>query len=133
LYFTTNLLGYATNFIDFIYYKYTFARTTIVVKNVLEHETNKSILFLSFVVDYWHVFVLFLLFSFLWVYIYKKVTVKYELPTKKMHYFGYSVIQFLIVAILIIAGIRGGDLSKATRPINLLDASRHVKKVHMQI
>lgn len=30
---------------------------------------------------------------------------------------------------MIIGGIRGGDFKKSTRPINLLDASRHVKKV----
>ena len=63
LYFIPNLLAYSTNFIDFIYYKYTFARTTIVVLNVLEHETNKTTLLLSFLVDYWHVFLLFILLA----------------------------------------------------------------------
>jgi hypothetical protein len=48
LYFVTNLAAYATNFIDFIYYQYTYARTTIVALNVIEHETNKTTLFLSF-------------------------------------------------------------------------------------
>ena len=47
LYFITNLLAYATNFIDFIYYKYTFARTTIVALEVVKHETNKKVLFFS--------------------------------------------------------------------------------------
>ena len=28
LYFATNLLAYATNFVDFIYYRYTFSRST---------------------------------------------------------------------------------------------------------
>ena len=83
LYFSMNLLAYATNFIDFIYYKFTFARTTIVALNVLEHETNKTVLFFSFLVEYWHVFVLFLLLSALWVYLYKKVTVRVFEPTKK--------------------------------------------------
>ena len=53
LYFSTNLLAYATNFVDFIYYKYTFARTTIVVLNVLEHETNKITLLSNFLIEYW--------------------------------------------------------------------------------
>ena len=129
LYFSINLLAYATNFIDFIYYKFTFARTTIVALNVLEHETNKTILFFSFLVEYWHVFVLFLLFSALWVYLYKKVTVLAFEPTKKVAYFGFSTIGFLFVALMIIGGIRGGDFKKSTRPINLLDASRHVKNI----
>ena len=76
LYFSLNLLAYATNFIDFIYYKFTFARTTIVVLNVLEHETNKAVLFSSFLLQYWHVFILFLLFSAVWIYLYKKVTMQ---------------------------------------------------------
>ncbi len=134
LYFGTNLLAYATNFIDFIYYKYTFARTTIVALDVVEHETNKSTLFLSFMVDYWHVLFLFVLFSTLWVYLYKMVEVRFSLPTKKLHYFGFSAVGFLAIVAFTIGGIRGGDFKKSTRPINLLDASRHVKNmVHSDI
>ena len=129
LYFSMNLLAYATNFIDFIYYKFTFARSTIVVWNVMKHETNLLPLFISFIFDYWHVWVLFLLFSALWIYLYKKVTVLAFEPTKKVAYFGFSTIGFLFVVLMIIGGIRGGDFKKSTRPINLLDASRHVKNI----
>ena len=129
LYFSLNLLAYGTNFIDFIYYKFTFARTTIVVLNVLEHETNKAVLFSSFLLQYWHVFILFLLFSAVWIYFYKKVTVKQFIPSKKIPYIGFSILGFLFVVLLTIGGIRGGDFKKSTRPINLLDASRHVKNI----
>jgi phosphoglycerol transferase MdoB-like AlkP superfamily enzyme len=129
LYFSMNLLAYATNFIDFIYYKFTFARTTIVVWNVMKHETNLLPLFLSFVFDYWHVWVLFLLFSALWIYLYKKVNVLAFQPTKKVAYFGFSTVGFLFVILMTIGGIRGGDFKKSTRPINILDASRHVKNI----
>jgi phosphoglycerol transferase MdoB-like AlkP superfamily enzyme len=129
LYFSMNLLAYATNFIDFIYYKFTFARSTIVVWNVMKHETNLLPLFISFIFDYWHVWVLFLLFSALWIYLYKKVTVLAFQPTKKVAYFGFSTVGFLFVSLMIIGGIRGGDFKKSTRPINILDASRHVKNI----
>lgn len=129
LYFGTNLLAYGLNFIDFVYYKYTYARTTSVVWEVLKHETNKKVLLFSFLFDYWHVFVLFVLFSALWIYLYKKVSVKNFKPTKLIPYFGFSVISFLFIALMTIGGIRGGDFKKSTRPINLLDASRHVKNV----
>jgi phosphoglycerol transferase MdoB-like AlkP superfamily enzyme len=129
LYFGSNLITYATNYIDFIYYKYTFARTTIVALDVLKHETNKSKLFLNFLIEYWHVFILFLLFSIIWIYLYKRVTVKAFKPTKWMPYFGFSVVGFLLTVLLVIGGIRGGDFKKSTRPINLLDASRHVKNI----
>jgi phosphoglycerol transferase MdoB-like AlkP superfamily enzyme len=129
LYFSFNLLAYATNFIDFIYYKYTFARTTIVALSVLEHETNKTTLFLSFLIDYWHVLVLLILASALWIYLYKKVKINDFVPTNKLQYFGFSIISFLVIVLLIIGGIRGGDFKKSTRPINILDASKHVKNV----
>ena len=129
LYFGTNLLAYTTNFVDLIYYKYTFARTTVVVVNVLKHETNKKTLLFSFLVDYWYVTILFLLTAALWIFLYKKVTVVEQTPSKKLHYFGFSTVSFLLVALLIIGGIRGGDFKKSTRPINLLDASRHVKNI----
>ncbi|MFC6875991.1 LTA synthase family protein [Flavobacterium myungsuense] len=129
LYFITNLLAFATNFVDFIYYKYTFARTTIVALEVLKHETNKATLFSSFLIHYWHVFLLFILLSTCWVYLYKKVSVKKSLVSKKVHYFGFSIVGFLFISLLIIGGIRGGDFKKSTRPINLLDASKHVKNI----
>ena len=129
LYFSTNLLAYATNFIDFIYYKFTFARTTIVALNVLEHETNKTTLLLNFLVEYWYVFILFILFSLLWIFLYKKVVVENFQPTKPVAYFGFSSVGFVFIVLLVIAGIRGGDFKKSTRPINLLDASRNVKNI----
>jgi phosphoglycerol transferase MdoB-like AlkP superfamily enzyme len=128
LYFLTNLIAYLTNYIDFIYYSYTLSRSTIVALNVIEHETNKLVLLFSFLFDYWHVVLLFILFSAFWIYLYKKISVKVFKPSKKVHYFGFSTVVFLAIAALVIGGIRGGDFKKSTRPLNLLDASRHVKK-----
>lgn len=129
LYFSTNLIAYSTNFVDFIYYKYTLGRTTIAAMSVVQHETNLGTLFLSFLMDYWHVFLLFFVASILWIFLYKKIKIQHVVPENKLKYFGFSVPAFLIFATLIIGGIRGGDFQKSTRPINLVDASKHVKKV----
>ncbi|MDP3352561.1 MAG: LTA synthase family protein, partial [Flavobacteriaceae bacterium] len=59
LYFTTNLIGYATNYVDLIYYKFTYSRTTIAFMDIIDHETNKGELFFGFMINYWYVFVLF--------------------------------------------------------------------------
>lgn len=126
LYFIPNLLGYATNFVDFIYYRFNFGRSTIAAFDSLKHESNKSLLLINFLINYWHVFVLFFLISGLWIYLYKKVSIKSVQNHPKMVYFGTSVLGFLIIVTLIIGGIRG-DFKKSTRPINLLDASRYVK------
>lgn len=125
LYFTTNLIAYATNFIDLIYYKFIFGRTTIAAMDSLNHESNKAALFFSFLVHYWHVFVLFFVFSFFWIYLYKKVKVEVVKPIKGYQYFGFSFLSFVIIVTLCVGGIRG-DFKKSTRPINLLDASRYV-------
>lgn len=129
LYFGTNLLAFATNFIDFIYYKFTFARTTSAALNVLEHETNKTTLFLNFLVEYWYVFALFVLTSALWVFLYKRIKVQDFKPTGYVPYFSFSTVGFLMIVLFVIGGIRGGDFKKSTRPINLLDASRNVKNI----
>ena len=126
LYFIPNLLGYATNFIDFIYYRFNFGRSTIAALDSLKNESNKTILLVNFLMNYWHVFVLFVLVSFFWVYLYKKVSIsEVQLHSRKV-YFGSSLISFLLTSTLIIGGIRG-DFKKSTRPINMIDASRNVK------
>ena len=130
LYFITNIFAYATNFIDFIYYKFSLVRSTTASLEVVKHETNKSTLFFSFMVDYWHVWILLVSLSIIWIYLYNKVKVTNLIQIKPIPYFGFSIISFLIIAVLIIGGIRGGDFDKSTRPINLVDAGKHVKKIN---
>ncbi len=125
LYFTTNLLAYTANFIDFIYYKYTFNRSTRASLDTLENESNKSRLFFNFLLEYWHVFLLFFLCAFLWIYLYKKVKVQHQQTNPSVKYFVASTLSFLLLITLCIGGIRG-DFKKSTRPINLLDASKFV-------
>lgn len=129
-YFTTNIFVYSTNFIDFIYYKFSRVRSTTASLEVVQHETNKSSLFFSFMITYWHVWVLLVLLSIIWIYLYKKVKIDSAVKIKLIPYFGFSIISFLIIATLIIGGIRGGDFQKSTRPINLVDAGKHVKKIN---
>jgi phosphoglycerol transferase MdoB-like AlkP superfamily enzyme len=126
MYFITNLVGYATNFIDFIYYRFNFGRSTIAALDSLKHESNKTILLVNFLMNYWHVFVLFVLVSILWVFLYKKVSISDVQQHSRKVYFGSSLISFLLISTLMIGGIRG-DFKKSTRPINMIDASRNVK------
>jgi phosphoglycerol transferase MdoB-like AlkP superfamily enzyme len=126
LYFITNLIAYATNFVDFIYYRFNFGRSTVAMFDSVSHESNKMLLFTNFLGRYWHVFLLFFVFSFLWVYLYKKVKIKTEPTVFNLNYFVVSVLGFLFIGTLAVGGIRG-DFKKSTRPINLIDASRYVR------
>lgn len=128
LYFLTNFLAFATNFIDFIYYRFNFGRSTIAALDSLQHESNKLLLFSNFFLNYWHVFLLYIVCCFLWIYAYQKIKISLVKITSKIKYFTVSIIMFLVISTLAIGGIRG-DFQKSTRPINLIDASRFVSHV----
>lgn len=128
VYFITNLSAYALNFVDFIYYRFTFARLTPAVNDSLEHESNKFALFTNFLVNYWHVFLLFFVLAGIWIWLYRRVKVE-ELPQAgHLKYFGTSLLSFVLIVTLCVGGIRG-DFKKSTRPINLLDATRHTRNM----
>ena len=89
VYFISNLIAYSLNFVDFIYYKYNFSRTTISVINILRDENHITGMLLRFLITYWHVLFLFILVSFFWIYLYKKYNVKREsLVIKPTYYYG---------------------------------------------
>ncbi len=126
LYFLTNLPAFATNFVDFIYYRYNFGRSTIAMTDSVAHESNKSLLFLNFLVNYWHVFLLFFIAAFAWIWLYKKFNVDEKPSRYNWKYLSSSLLMLLLTTVLCVGGIRG-DFKKSTRPINLLDASRYVQ------
>lgn len=128
LYFISNAIAISFNFIDFIYYRFTFARSTINITESIENESNKTILFFNFFTDYWYVFLLFFACIFVWVKLYKLVKIKQRTYTNKKTYYTTSVLFFLIACFLSLGGIRGG-YGKATRPINIVDASEKVDNV----
>lgn len=128
LYFITNLIAYSTNFIDFIYYRYTFSRSTSASLDTLENESNKMLLFFNFLLNYWHVFLLFIIISILWIVIYKQVKVNPIKEKPTFNYFFTSILGFLLVTTISIGGIRG-DFKKSTRPINIMDASKYVTTI----
>lgn len=126
-YFIPNLLAYATNFIDLIYYKFILSRTTIAVIDSLEHEDNKDQLFINFLSNYWHVLLLYIICVTLWIYLYNKVKLKPVKVEFKKLYLLSSTILLVLSSVSVVAGIRGG-ITKKTRPINIVDANRYTTK-----
>ena len=127
LYFTTNLITYSTNFFDFIYYRFSQSRLTTRVFDILENETNKMSLAGSFIYNYWHVFIFFFIMVFLWITLYRKINLKKYTPKYSFKFISFSIITSLMIIFLCVVGMRGG-LGNATRPINMVDAHRFVKK-----
>ncbi len=133
VYFFCNLLLYATNFIDFIYFRFIMSRSTMSALESVQNEGNKLLLLGSFLKSYWHVFLLFFVLSYLWIRLYKRINVVPEEVTKKLPYFLKSFGIFVVIGILVVGGIRS-DFRYSTRPINLVDANRYVKEsIHANI
>ncbi|MEE9364905.1 MAG: sulfatase-like hydrolase/transferase [Cellulophaga sp.] len=126
IYFVPNLIGYATNFVDFAFFRFNMGRSTLAVKEVLENEQNKIKLLFHFLGTYWHVFLLFIILSSAWVFLYKRIKLNEAAVIKKPSYLIASLVFILVIPALSIGGIRG-DFKYSTRPITLVDASRHVK------
>lgn len=125
LYFTTNLLAYATNFIDIIYYRFSQVRSTRATLDIVSQESNKEALTAHFAFAYWYILVLFIIAAFLWIWLYKRVKVKPATAKPGWAYFASSIVVLLVTVALIIGGIRG-DFKHSTRPINMVDAYKHV-------
>ena len=58
-----NLIGIALNIMDIGYYPFTKTRTTASVFAQFSEETNKLTLFFQFIIDYWHLLIVFIAFG----------------------------------------------------------------------
>ena len=127
LYFITNGISYGMNFGDFVYFKFSQARLTTAAMNVAQHESNIGKVFITSVMEHPFVIVSFVGLMILWIFLYLKVRVQFKKPVKLIPYFIFSILTLCLTALLVIGGIRG-DFKHSTRPINLVDANRHVTK-----
>ncbi|MCR8559899.1 sulfatase-like hydrolase/transferase [Mucilaginibacter sp. BJC16-A38] len=125
LYLVTNLFFYATNFIDIIYYRFSQVRSTKATLDLLSDESNKKALFEHFTWAYWYVIIIYILCCIAWAWLYYRVKVKPTPMVKPKTYFISSVVAVLLIMTLVVGGIRG-DFKHSTRPINMVDAYKHV-------
>lgn len=125
-YFITNSLAYLMNFGDFIYYRFSQSRLTSAVLNVVENESNLWKVFGVSLLQNPMVVLSYVLLMSLWIFLYKKVKISEQKPKKWVVYFLSSVLTLSLLATLVVGGIRG-DFKHSTRPINMVDASRHTK------
>ena len=124
-YFITNGITYAFNFGDIIYYRFSQARLTSAALSVAQNESNIGKVFLNAVLQNPFVIISFILIILLWIFLYKKIKVEEENPKNLIKYFTSSVAILCVTALLVVGGIRG-DFKHSTRPINLVDANKHV-------
>src|SRR6185503_19700125 len=63
LYLVTNLLAYATNFVDIVYYRFSQVRSTRATLDLLADENNKKMLFEHFWWRYGYIFLIYVVCS----------------------------------------------------------------------
>lgn len=132
-YFITNGLAYLMNFGDFIYFRFSQMRLTSAVMTVAGNEDNLGKVFLYSMAQNPLVPIFFILLMGLWIFLYQKVKVVEKWPQKKSPYFVFSLLSIGISAVLVVGGIRG-DFKHSTRPINLVDANRHIQNpIHANV
>jgi len=124
-YFLSNGITYAFNFGDMIYYRFSQARLTSAAFSVAKNESNIGKVFFNAVLQNPFVVISFIIIIFLWIFLYKKVKLREERPNHLITYVVSSVVILCVTAILVVGGIRG-DFKHSTRPINLVDANKHV-------
>ena len=134
LYFTSNSIFLILNFIDFAYYRFNLNRMMGNFLESISKENNKLKLIFHFLFQYSNLVLLFLLFLFIWIGLYRLVKVKeYKIENNKVYYLS-SIFGILISSALIVMMARGGDFSKSTRPITLIDAMDNLSKpVHSDV
>ena len=124
-YFITNGIAYSFNFGDFIYYRFSQARLTSAAVEVGKNENNLGRIFWNAVFQHPFVIIWFVVILLIWIFFYKKVEIKDEKPSNLIVYFVSSIISLCLITTLVVGGIRG-DFKHSTRPINLVDANKHV-------
>jgi len=126
IFIVTNAIALAANVSDFVYYRFTLRRTTADVFSQFENEQNMPALIFRFLFDYWYALLFWVLLVVVMVVVYNRTWVRGPLLKHKLAHYGSAVVAMLLVATLVVGGIRGG-YRESTRPITLSNAGEYVK------
>ena len=125
IYFLFNSIATSLNFIDFGYYRFNYNRIMANFFEVIKYE-NKTTLISHFIFSYFQYVLLYFFLITIWIYFYNKIKMNPLIIDNKIKYFVTSTLFFFGVVLLCIAGARGGDLKKSTRPITIIDSMNKI-------
>lgn len=125
IFILTNSAALLANTIDYIYFKFTFRRTTSMVFSEFKNETNLGSMFGQFLADYWYL--LFILVPLIWgmIWLYDRVIIKPSPIKSAILYYAISLVMFALSIVLFIGGVRGG-FAHSTRPITISNATEYI-------
>ncbi|WP_297975192.1 LTA synthase family protein [uncultured Capnocytophaga sp.] len=129
VYFGFNIPAYLLNFIDIAYFSYNKTRLTTNDWALIENEHNPLTLLTGFLVQYWAIFVFFLVLIVLWIFLYKRVHIEEEKVMHRKPYFITSVIVLVLLVPTLIFGIRGFSFKTGVIPLTVMDASKYAHDI----
>lgn len=117
-----NSLAMLANCIDFAYFRFTLKRTTADVFNFFGGKKGGDLqrLLPLFLKDYWYVFILWAILTFLVYYIYKKTEKNIRLEWNAKQYINQIILYCLSIGIFLI-GYRGGLQLKPITTVNAVE------------
>ena len=123
IFIISNSIAIALNLIDVIYYRYLDKRMTSELFTFIKgSDENHASLIMSFISDFWYMFLIFFIFLFIIIFITKKTKLKETHSYKKKSWYINQSVSLILLILMSIIGIRGGFQLK---PINLLTATEY--------
>ncbi|MEI6822502.1 MAG: sulfatase-like hydrolase/transferase [Bacteroidota bacterium] len=129
LFYIINSIALMANFIDIIYYRFTFKRTTGDIFSYLGVGGDFNKLLPQFLKDFWYILIIYIVFVFILILTYNIFKVK-ESINKGYRFYLNHTIAFLISVTIIIIGIRGGFQLK---PIDIINAGTYTDSKNIPI
>lgn len=111
------------NLLDTAYYNFTLKRSTSDLFAIVSAGNDVGQLLTSFIADYWHLILFFIVFTFFIIWIYKKTGPERYTSSPSIN-FGQQSLYLLLVAPMIVLVGRGGVILK---PISPVEASLFTK------
>jgi arylsulfatase A-like enzyme len=125
IFFITNGFALLVNCIDFIYFRFTLRRSTLDVLREFSNEKGRANFFLTFIIGYWYIVVIYICLLVIMIWLYNRVAIKKPERMRPWIYYPSAIILFPVIITLMIGGIRG-DFKYSTRPITMSNAGEYV-------
>lgn len=123
VFITTNSIAIALNLIDVIYFRYLDKRMSSELFTFIKgSDENQGNLLLSFISDFWFMFLIFFVFLFIIIRLTRKIKLRESYFTKNRFWYVNQSLFFVLITGLSVLGIRGGFQLK---PINLSTATNY--------
>ena len=120
-----NIIGFAANTFDTVYYPYTLKRTTGSIFKEFKNEEGLFSVFINGLFDFWPVMVMFLFLSALFIFTIHLIKIK-KSNLKPLYFYALHTALLPLLVFLMISGIRGG-FGRSTRPLAINSAGEYVK------